>query len=326
MGQLCFCRNIRNTSSPAPRCSPTLLHDHLSPFLDRETIDLHTKPASWTLPSPDSSGRARVGHEPPQLVRPAACARPGATIPDPSVVTVPLRGLNASIPRLRRILCSKFLFVAISFVGYFEAMAAKKPIAASQRGPIDSSNHEILSRLGHISSLLEEIKQDGGSTISSSRSLRSSFFETGVQSNSSREDLPSGSNNLHGSSPGLEHRADDHDPLKLYAANSPEYMLRWPVFNKVITDSERHIRSFLLDSLDSQPQSGMPPPRQVGIGLLLDDIPQLCEKYLKFIHRRNPIVEREKLMRYAREVTVQGLGWDGQSCQVVRIHPLDQLS
>lgn len=142
-----------------------------------------------------------------------------------------------------------------------------------------------------------------------------------MQSNSSpREDLLSGSNNLRGSSPGLEHRADDHDPLKLYAANSPEVMLRWPVFNKVITDSERHIRSFLLDSLDSQPQSGMPPPRQVGMGLLLDDIPQLCEKYLKFIHRRNPIVDREKLVRYAREVTVQGLGWDGQSCQVVRIH------
>lgn len=141
-----------------------------------------------------------------------------------------------------------------------------------------------------------------------------------MQSNNSpREDLLSASNNLHGSSSGLEHRTDDHDPLKLYAANSPEYMLRWPIFNKVITDSERHIRSFLLDSLDSQPQSGVLPPRQTGIGLLLDDIPDLCDKYLKFIHRRNPIVDRAKLEKYAREVTVQGLGWDGQSCQVVRI-------
>jgi hypothetical protein len=135
--------------------------------------------------------------------------------------------------------------------------------------------------------------------------------------NSPRDELLSGPNNLRGSSSGLEDRADDHDSLTLYAANSAEYMLRWPVFNKVITESERHIRSFLLDSLDSQPQSGMP-PRQIGIGLL-DDIQGLCKKYLRLIHRRNPVLDREKLEHYAKEVTVQGPGWDGQSCQVVRI-------
>jgi hypothetical protein len=138
--------------------------------------------------------------------------------------------------------------------------------------------------------------------------------------NSPGDDRLSGSNNLRGSGSVLEDREDDHDPLTLYAANSAEYMLRWPVFNKVITDSERHIRSFLLDSLDSQPQSGMPPPRQLGIGPLLDDIQILCKKYLRLIHRRNPVVDKDKLERYAREVTVQGLGWDGPSCQVVRIH------
>lgn len=140
-----------------------------------------------------------------------------------------------------------------------------------------------------------------------------------MQSNNSpRDDLLSGSNNLRAStSSGLEDRPDVHDPMALYAANSAEYMLRWPVFNKVITESERHIRSFLLDSLDSQPQSGMP-PRQIGIGLL-DDIQGLCKKYLRLIHRRNPVLDREKLEHYAREVTVQGPGWDGQSCQVVCI-------
>lgn len=143
-----------------------------------------------------------------------------------------------------------------------------------------------------------------------------------MQSNHSpRDDLVSGSNNLRGSSTGIEgigDRADEHEPLTLYAANSAEYMLRWPIFNKVITDAEKHIRSFLLDSLDSQPQSGLAPPRQVGIGPSLDDIPDLCSKYIRYIHRRNPVVDRDKLTRYAKEVTVQGLGWDGQSCQVVR--------
>lgn len=118
--------------------------------------------------------------------------------------------------------------------------------------------------------------------------------------------------------PTIDDRACEHDPLALYAANSPEYMLRWPIFNKVITDAEKHIRSFLLDSLDNQSQSSMPPPRQTGIGPLLDDMQELCRKYLRLVHRRNPVVDIEKLERYALEVTVQGLGWDGPSCQVVR--------
>lgn len=95
---------------------------------------LVTTPVSWTSPSPDSPGSATVGHEPPRLVRHAACARLGATIPDPSVAIVPFRGLNASIPRRRRILSSKFLCMAISFLG-FEALAAK-PIAVFLEGRV----------------------------------------------------------------------------------------------------------------------------------------------------------------------------------------------
>lgn len=114
-----------------------------------------------------------------------------------------------------------------------------------------------------------------------------------------------------------EERAYAHDPLTLYAANSPEHMLRWPIFSMVITDAEKHSRSFLLDSLDSQAQSKIPPARQTGIGTFLDDIQLFIRKYLHLVHRRNPVVDAEKLERYAREVTVQGLGWDGPSCQVV---------
>ncbi|KAJ5377230.1 uncharacterized protein N7496_004639 [Penicillium cataractarum] len=208
-----------------------------------------------------------------------------------------------------RPICS---YCAIQGVDCIYPETSPHPVQASS----DSTNNEILSQLSHLTSLIEEMKQDRGSTIFSTRSLRSSFFDMGMHSNNSpRDDLLSGSNNLHGSSSGLEDRPGDHDPMALYAANSAEYMLRWPVFNKVITESERHIRSFLLDSLDSQPQSGIP-PRQIGIGLL-DDIQCLCKKYLRLIHRRNPVLDREKLEHYAREVTVQGPGWDGQSCQVL---------
>jgi hypothetical protein len=180
--------------------------------------------------------------------------------------------------------------------------------------PGNPSNHEVMQRLNHIAGLLEDIKSEGGSTSSSTRSLKETFCELAMQTTSPLADPLSGSN-PHGSA-SLEDRAIEHDPRILYMASSGEHMLRWPIYNKVITEAEKHIRSFLLDSLDNQPQ-GLQPPRQVGIGHFVDEIPKLCKKYFTLCHRRSPIVDLENLDRYAKEVTVQGLGWDGPSCQVV---------
>ncbi|KAJ5793485.1 hypothetical protein N7457_000084 [Penicillium paradoxum] len=177
------------------------------------------------------------------------------------------------------------------------------------------SNQEVLQRLNHIAGLLEEIKSEG-STNSSTRSLKESFFELGVQHTSPIADSLSGSNTQGDSTASFDDRGTDNDPRILYMASSGENMLRWPIFNKVITEAEKHIRSFLLDSLDNQPHT-MPAPRQVGIGSFVDEIPRLCRKYFMLCHRRNPILDLENLDRYAKEVTVQGLGWDGPSCQVL---------
>ncbi|KAJ5668542.1 uncharacterized protein N7477_007112 [Penicillium maclennaniae] len=179
---------------------------------------------------------------------------------------------------------------------------------------LESANAEILQRLHQITSMLEEIKQDNESTISSSRSLQGSFFDSTMPHSSPVADSVQGKQTLRG------HNAEQvysHDPLTLYAANSPECMLRWPVFQMVVTDAEKHIRSFLLDSLDSQAQSKFSLLRPAGTGSFLEDIQILVRKYLHLVHRRNPVVDAEKLERYAREVTVQGLGWDGPSCQVL---------
>ncbi|KAJ5519596.1 Kae1-associated kinase Bud32 [Penicillium fimorum] len=184
--------------------------------------------------------------------------------------------------------------------------------------PVNPSNQEVLQRLNHIAGLLEDIKTSEGST-SSSRSLSSlkeGFFELAVRNTSPVADSLSGTNPASSSTASIDDRGTDHDPRILYMASSGENMLRWPIFNKVITEAEKHIRSFLLDSLDSQPRS-IQAPRQVGIGSFVDEIPRLCRKYFLLCHRRNPIVDLENLDRYAKEVTVQGLGWDGPSCQVL---------
>ncbi|KAJ5561317.1 transcriptional regulator family: Fungal Specific TF [Penicillium sp. DV-2018c] len=179
------------------------------------------------------------------------------------------------------------------------------------------SSYELLQRLNHITGLLEEIKSEGSATNSSARSLRESFFESTTHNTSPVADSLSGSHMHSSSTASIDDRGGpEHDPRILYMGSSGESMLRWPIFNRVITEAEKHIRSFLLDSLDTQLPS-FPPPRPVGIGGFVDEIPRLCKKYFLLCHRRNPIVDLENLDRYAKEVTVQGLGWDGPSCQVL---------
>ncbi|KAJ5549461.1 hypothetical protein N7513_006695 [Penicillium frequentans] len=186
------------------------------------------------------------------------------------------------------------------------------------RSGYDSSNQEILQQLSHISSLLEDIKNDSSSGGSSARSLRSSLFELTTQNPSPLTDMGlTGIHSSRGSSSNGDYRACEHDPDLLYAASSAELMLRWPIYDKVITDAEKHIRSFLLDSLNSHSQSRTSPPQMLGIGPLVDDIQHLCRKYFRLVHRRNPVVDIDNLERYAREVTIQGLGWDGPACLVL---------
>jgi hypothetical protein len=194
-----------------------------------------------------------------------------------------------------------------------------KHLLLSCRSGYDSSNQEILQQLNHISSLLEDIKSDSLSAGSSTRSLRGSLLELTTQNPSPLTDMGlQGIHNSRGSSSNDDYRACEHDPDILYAASSAELMLRWPIYDRLITDAERHIRSFLLDHLDSHSQSGVLPPQTLGIGSLVDGIQPLCRKYLRLVHRRNPVVDIDKLERYAREVTTQGLGWDGPACLVVR--------
>ncbi|KAG0153534.1 hypothetical protein PDIDSM_2187 [Penicillium digitatum] len=180
--------------------------------------------------------------------------------------------------------------------------------------PGNPSNNEVLQRLNHIAGLLENFKSEG--STSSTRSLKEGFFELAMQNPSPVADSLLGSHPPSTSTGSVDDRGADNDPRVLYMASSGENMLRWPIFNKVITEAEKHIRSFLLDSLDNQPHS-MQAPRQVGIGSFVDEIPRLCRKYFLLCHRRNPIVDLDSLDRYAKEVTVQGLGWDGPSCQVL---------
>lgn len=301
------CALETSISSWAPRGSPKL------PDSER-----------WTL-IPDFPGSAKVARGPRPHVKHAVYARLGATTFVPSVATVRYRGWTVSIQKLHHEQHHEQHRKLWLECGLFVIVQRLETKTMFHRPSLESANSEILLRLSQITSMLEDIKQDNDSTISSSRSLKGAFLELSMPHSSPPADSVQGKHTLRGND--AEEQAYGHDPLTLYAANSPEYMLRWPIFSKVVTDAEKHTRSFLLDSLDNQDQSKFPPLRQAGTGSLLDNIQILVRKYLHLVHRRNPVVDAEKLKRYAREVTVQGLGWDGPSCQVVRsIHANRQLA
>jgi hypothetical protein len=52
-------------------------------------------------------------------------------------------------------------------------------------------------------------------------------------------------------------------------------------------------------------------------GIREDQFLPLCQRFLKFVHARNPILDPASLLRNATRVAEDGLGWDAASCLVV---------
>ena len=119
-----------------------------------------------------------------------------------------------------------------------------------------------------------------------------------------------------------------------YTATKCESLLRWPMFEGIISDRDAQIHSFVLspqDSVDINHTSPLPQtpsfglqPISVGDGVYLKPAVQeealvpLCHKFLAHVHPRNPILEPEELLAYAKAAAENGLGWDGPTCLVVR--------
>ena len=48
-----------------------------------------------------------------------------------------------------------------------------------------------------------------------------------------------------------------------------------------------------------------------------DEVNELVEKFISYVHIKNPILDIKTLKMYARRVVEDGPGWDGESCLVV---------
>ena len=113
------------------------------------------------------------------------------------------------------------------------------------------------------------------------------------------------------------------------AAIRCESLLKWPVFRGVVTRADSEIDSFILDLPDdpSMIPSSQPALRSrynrttsrdvLTHGIQEDSLVPLCRKFLAYIHPRNPILEADDLLVYAKSAAENGIRWDAPSCLVV---------
>jgi hypothetical protein len=98
-----------------------------------------------------------------------------------------------------------------------------------------------------------------------------------------------------------------------------ESVLSWPIF-------ERQFASHLdLRQLMTNPSSGNLDhlsPHSSGksqnlMGVELESCSNLLDKFFGRIHIKNPILDEKEIRQWAREISLNGIGWDSRSCLVV---------
>jgi len=113
-----------------------------------------------------------------------------------------------------------------------------------------------------------------------------------------------------------------------YPATKCESILRWPVFSNIIHETDADIQSFIFSS-DADEVSGCGSALAYAFNthnishsspLTVDEdaVVPLCRNFLIYVYPRNPILDKEELINYAKDVAANGLKWNASSCLVVR--------
>lgn len=101
---------------------------------------------------------------------------------------------------------------------------------------------------------------------------------------------------------------------------STDCLLTWPVFAgqwpHTLLSRELLVGSFHLTE-SGNASSALPARQHQGPGIREEHVPQLVDRFLEFVHPKNPILYIEQIREHARRIAEDGFGWDATSCIVV---------
>lgn len=100
---------------------------------------------------------------------------------------------------------------------------------------------------------------------------------------------------------------------------STECVMSWPIFEGELDQVNLNEETFLTDyertrAYDKEYLEGT---RAHRASICEDDIPKYIDRFLRFVHCKNPILHTGTLKQYATSVVENGPGWDAVSCLVV---------
>lgn len=99
-----------------------------------------------------------------------------------------------------------------------------------------------------------------------------------------------------------------------------DLVLTWPIFGNLFQ------ADFLISTLFTPDDSefghapdhpGRPQNLSHNRAVNFEDAPALVDRFLAFVHTKNPILDVAEIRGYARRTAEEGPGWDAPSCLVV---------
>uniref|UniRef100_A0A8H7N2H3 Zn(2)-C6 fungal-type domain-containing protein n=1 Tax=Bionectria ochroleuca TaxID=29856 RepID=A0A8H7N2H3_BIOOC len=100
---------------------------------------------------------------------------------------------------------------------------------------------------------------------------------------------------------------------------STECVMSWPIFEGELDQVNLNEETFLTDyektrAFDKEYSEGT---RAHRASICEDDIPKYIDRFLHFVHCKNPILHTGTLKQFATSVVENGPGWDAVSCLVL---------
>ncbi len=97
-----------------------------------------------------------------------------------------------------------------------------------------------------------------------------------------------------------------------------EKILSWPVFHHRF-DTHLNLKPLLEGSLSAPDRLSMQYDRASTLGELeVESCRRLLEVFFKHVHIKNPVLDEKLVRQWTRDVCLNGIAWNAQSCLVVR--------